>query len=262
MLAKSITEEMKLSCKAIESKRAEKPKRIEIIDALRGFAIVMMVFHHALYNAAAFLGAPWWLYRNPVFNFLQIIFIGIFICVSGVSSRFSRSNIQRGAIVIVFAVIVTYVTVRMEMPIYWGILHLLGTFMIFYGLTYKLWEKIPRKAAPIIYISLIIASSLALRFFSPNAPEGNLVIRDILSVLGWRQPGFVTYDYQTILPWIFVFLFGTWAGAYIKENKFPKWFYEKKVPFFPVVGRNAIIVYLAHQPVLYAITLIILAVRG
>jgi len=238
----------------------EKKKRIEIIDALRGFAVALMVIHHALYNMAAFLDAPWWLYRNPVFNVLQVIFIGLFIMISGVSSRFSRGNIERGSIVIVIAVIVTYITVRMEMPIYFGILHLLGFLMIFYGLTRKLWDKIPGKVAPCIYIVLIIASVVAKEYFSPSSE--NLIIRDLLSILGWRQPGFINYDNQPILPWIFVFLFGTWMGHYIKEGMFPARFYEIKVPVFSVIGRNALLVYILHQPVLYGITMGILYLRG
>jgi len=231
-------------------------KRIEVLDALRGFAVMMMVIHHALYNCAAFLGAPWWLYRNPVFNVLQAIFIGIFIVVSGVSSRFSRGNIERGAIVIVIAVIITYVTYRMDMPIFFGILHLLGFFMIFYGLTRKLWDSIPGIAAPLLYIALTIISITARIYLSPTSD--NPVMRDILSVLGWRQPGFVNYDNQVILPWIFIFLFGTWVGAYIREERFPSWFYEKKVPFFPLLGRNALMIYVLHQPVMFGVTMGIL----
>jgi len=231
----------------------EKKKRIEIIDALRGIAVTMMVIHHALYNLTAFLGAPWWVYSNPVFNALQAFFIGLFIVISGVSSRFSRGNVERGSIVLVIAVIVTYVTVRMEMPIYFGILHLLGVLMVFYGLTRKLWDSIPRKVAPYIYIVLTITSILMRMYLSPSSE--NPVLRDLLSVLGWRQPGFINYDSQYILPWIFVFLFGTWAGEYIREGRFPSWFYEIKMPFFPFIGRNALFIYVLHQPVLFGIVM-------
>jgi len=231
----------------------EKKKRIDIIDALRGFAITLMVIHHALYNAWAFLDAPKWLYSNTVFDVLQAIFIGIFIIISGVSSRFSRGNVERGAIVFVVAMVITYVTVRMEMPIYFGILHLLGALMIFYGITRKFWDNIPRKVAPFIYITLIIISALARVYLSPTSE--NPVISDFLSVLGWYQPGFTNFDKQVILPWIFVFLLGTWAGEIIREGKFPTWFYEMKVPFFPFVGRHALLIYVFHQPVLFGITM-------
>jgi len=231
----------------------EKKKRIEIIDALRGFAITLMVIHHALYNTWAFLDAPYWLYSNPVFNALQAVFISVFIIISGVSSRFSRGNVERGAIVFVIAMLITYVTVRMEMPIYFGILHLLAVLMIFYGLTRKLWDKIPRNVAPFIYLILITISILARAYLSPTSD--NPVISDFLSVLGWYQEGFINFDKQVILPWIFVFLLGTWAGEIIREGKFPAWFYEIKVPFFPFVGRHALLIYVLHQPVLFGITM-------
>jgi len=234
---------------------AEKSKRIEIIDAIRGFAVVMMVAHHALYNTTAFLGAPWWVYSNPVFNILQPFFVGLFVMVSGISSRFSKGNIERGAIVIVLAMIVTYVTVRMEMPIYFGILHKLGILMMFYGITRKFWDKIPAKTAPVLYITLILASIAARAFLSPTSD--NLVISDLLSVLGWRQVGFTSYDYQPILPGIFIFLFGTWAGEYVKKGAFPKWFYDAKVPIFPSIGRKALAIYIIHQPILFSLTMLI-----
>jgi len=215
----------------------------------------MMVAHHALFNATAFLGAPRWVFSNPVFDILQPIFVGLFVLVSGISSRFSKGNIERGAICIVFAVLVTYVTVRMDMPIYFGILHKLGLLMIFYGLTRKCWDKIEGKAAPILYISLILVSIAARFFLSPTSD--NLVIRDMLSILGWRQPDFTSFDYQPILPGIFIFLFGTWVGKYIKEEKFPKWFYEAKFPLFPAIGRKALITYMLHQPVLFSLTMLI-----
>jgi uncharacterized membrane protein len=235
---------------------ADKKKRIELIDALRGFAVTLMVIHHALYNMAAFLDAPWWLYRNPFFNFLQYIFVGVFIAVSGVSSRFSRGNVERGSIIIVIAVIITYITVRIEMPIYFGILHLLGLLMIFYGLSRKLFDNIPRKVAPYLYITLVVITALMRSNLSPSSE--NPVIRDLLSVLGWRQPDFISYDYQSVLPWIFVFLFGTWAGEYIREGRFPTWFYEMKVPFFPLIGRNALLIYVTHQPIFYGLAMLIL----
>jgi len=240
-------------------------KRIEIIDALRGLSVVMMVIHHMLYNSAEFLGAPWWLFTNPVFDFLQVIFIGIFVFLSGVSSRFSRSNVRRGLIAIALAVGISIATYIIGMPIWFGILHLLGICMVFFGLTRKFWDMIPRMASPIIFIALIAASALARAFVELTSES--LWTRNILLVLGWQQPdlfditllpwqeGFVlgSFDYQTILPWLFVFLLGAWAGIYIRERRLPERFYEQRVPFFPMVGRRALPIYILHQPILYGI---------
>ena len=230
-------------------------KRIQIIDALRGLAVVLMVIHHLLYNFVYFLDAPEWLFTNPVFDILHYLFAGLFIFLSGISSRFSRGNIRRGLIVIAIALGISAVMYYMEMPIWFGILHLLGFSMLFFGLTKKIWDKIPRKLAPIIFITLIVASSLATACTAPSAE--NPFPRICLSVLGWPQPGFVSYDYFPILPWIFVSLLGTWAGLYIIEQKLPTRFYEAKFPVFPAIGRKALIIYILHQPVLYGVVMLI-----
>ena len=229
----------------------EKKKRIEIIDGLRGFAVVLMVIHHLLYDFVYILGAPKWLFSNPVFNVLHYMFAGLFIFLSGVSSRFSRSNIRRGLIAIALSAGISVVTYFMEMPIWFGVLHLLGFSMLFFGLTRKLWDMIPKKAAPVLFITLIIAGALVTEYSTTGA--GSKLIQGVLWVLGWSQPGFISYDYFPLLPWLFVFLLGTWAGTYIAERKLPGWFYEKKPPFFPPIGRKAIIIYILHQPVLYGI---------
>jgi len=228
-------------------------KRIELIDALRGFSVVLMVIHHLLYNLVYFLGAPRWFFSNPVFDVLQYIFAGLFIFLSGVSSRFSRGNVERGAIALVLAMLITYVTVRMDMEIWFGVLHLLGFSMLFFGLSRKFWDLIPRIVAPFVFIALIVASALARGHFSPGSDY--IVFRDLLSILGWSQPGFRSFDYFPILPWLFVFLLGTWAGLYISESKLPAWFYESKPPVFPAVGRKALFIYILHQPILYAIVM-------
>ena len=229
-------------------------KRIEIIDALRGLSVMLMVIHHLLYNIWWFLEGPRWLFKNPVFDILHLIFAGLFIFLSGVSSRLSRDNIKRGAVVIVLAVVVSYVTIRIvDMPIWFGILHLLGFLMLFYGITYKFWNIIPKKIAPFIYVMFIVLSALARRDLQLSSDTA--WVRDILWILGWRQEGYESRDYFTILPWVFVFLLGTWAGWYIIEKKLPSFLYRVKPPVFPAIGRKALLIYILHQPVLYALTM-------
>ena len=224
-------------------------KRIELIDALRGMAVVLMVFHHFFYDLVTFLGAPSWLFDNPVFNFLHYVFAGLFILLSGLSSQFSRSNVKRGIRVLVIAFVITVVTTFMEMPIRFGVLHLLGFCMVFYGLTRRLWDSIPRLPAMALHVLLLVGSALAVHFI----PVG---VR-FLWMFGWTYPGFFSADYFPIFPWLFVFLLGTVVGFYVKEGRLPRWFYEKSVPVLPVIGRHALIVYVVHQPVLYGLTLLI-----
>jgi uncharacterized membrane protein len=178
-------------------------------------------------------------------------FAGLFIFLSGVSSQFSRSNIKRGLKVFAIAMMFTIVTSlpMLNMPIRFGVLHLLGFCMIFYGVTRKAWDGIPRLIAPVLYIVLLVGTALAVGLID--------IPVSYLYMFGWTAPGFYSSDYFPIFPWLFVFLLGTWAGFYIKENKLPAWFYEKRVPVFPAVGRKALLIYILHQPVLYGIIMLI-----
>ena len=227
-------------------------ERIQIIDGLRGLAVVLMVAHHLLYNLVYFLGAPEWLFTNPVFDVLRIIFAGLFIFISGISSRFSRGNIRRGLITIGLAMAITLVTYLMDMTIWFGVLHLLGLSMLFFGLTKKLWDRLPKKLVPALLAKLLISVQAARTAFKPKVESA--LLRATLSVMGWPQSGFMSYDYFPIFPWIFVFLLGTWAGIYIIERKLPEWFYEAQFPLFAKIGRKALVIYLLHQPILYAAT--------
>ena len=222
--------------------------RIELIDAVRGLCVVLMVIHHALYNVHYFLDAPRWIFSNPVFDILHYIFAGLFIALSGVSSRFSRSNVKRGIKALILAGCITLVTWLLNVPIIFGVLHLLGFSMLFFGLTHRMWDKIPQNAAGVIYIVLIVASALARAYITPGT--------EYLWIFGWPGSGFVSYDYFPLFPWIFVFLLGTWAGVYIEQGDLPRWFYKQRsIPFFPTLGRRALLIYILHQPILYGIVM-------
>lgn len=228
----------------------EKRARIQSIDALRGLCILLMVAYHFFYDLVYFLGAPSWIFGNPVFDVLQPFVAGIFITLAGVSSRFSRSNVKRGIKCLIVALAVTAVTLLMGSPVYFGILHFMGVAMILYGLTEKIWDKIPRRTALVLYLALTVATGVLRGVLNPIRQDG-------LWIFGFYTQSFSSSDYFPILPWIFVFLFGTWLGVLIREEKLPKKFYTINPPFFPAVGRHTLLIYVLHQPVLYGVTLLL-----
>ena len=247
--------------------------RIEIIDALRGFSVFLMVIHHFLFNIHVFLGAPRWVFFNPAFTVLAPFFAGVFIFLAGVSSRFAASNIKRGLKVLALAAGITVVTYFIGMPIWFGVLHLLGFSMVFFGLTYKFWDFIPRHVAHFLFVILIVGGA-----FWANA---SAIPNYVAWVLGFGPPGrafLFSYDFFPLVPWLFVFLLGTWVGIYIKELKLPEWFYDFPFPAFPKtglkailvfifylfskIGRKSLLIYVVHQPVLYGAVMGVVFLRG
>ena len=233
--------------------------RIQLIDALRGLAVVLMCFHHLFYDCVDLLGAPQWLFWNPVFNFLHYVFAGTFILLCGVSCRFSRSNLRRGLIALGCAAAITLVTVLLEMDIWFGVLHLLAFCMLFFAATGKLWDKLPGWLLGALWVILIPVSAVLLnKVTMPSQGAAGV----FFWVCGWNPDLVFSNDYFPLLPWIFVFLLGTVLGTPIREGRFPKWFYTWTCPFFPAVGRKALLVYIVHQPVLYGLVWLIAMIAG
>ena len=120
-------------------------RRIHLMDELRGFAVVCMVFYHAFYTLSFLLG---WQWCKDLLNFFlpaEPWFAGLFIFLSGIASNLSRSNLKRGLKLLAVALVVSAVTILVvpSEPIYFGILHLLSISMILVGLTKKWLDKIP-----------------------------------------------------------------------------------------------------------------------
>lgn len=226
-----------------------KKNRIELIDALRGLAVVLMVLHHFMFDLVQFMDAPEWLFTNPVFDVLHYVFAGVFITLCGVSSNFSRSNLKRGFISLACAAVITLATTLMDMPVIFGVLHMLAVCMLFYGATHKFWEKIPKAVMPFFCVIGAAVSAYCVNNIKIDS--------HYLWMFGWTYKGFTSYDYFPLFPWIFVFLFGTWIGYFIKENKFPRRFYTAKVPVLSQIGRYSLWIYIAHQPLLYGLTMVI-----
>ena len=179
------------------------------------------------------------------FHMLHYISAGLFVILAGVSSHFSRSNLKRGVKVLACAAVITVVTVLIQMDILFGVLHLLAVCMIFYGLTRPLWDKLPSWAL----LMLSIVGLLATRHMEYGIPTD----KPWLWMFGWVTESFYSTDYFPLLPWGFVFLFGVWAGRYIKAGKLPQWCYAVRSRRLAAVGRHSLVIYMLHQPVVYAI---------
>lgn len=223
----------------------EKKQRIELIDALRGFAVLLMLMHHFIYDLVVFAGAPRWLFQNVFFHMLHYVSAGLFVVLSGVSSQFSGSNVKRGVKVLLCAAVITVVTVFMDMDIWFGVLHLLGVCMVLYGLSRPVWEKIPSW--------LVLTMSVAGLLATWHMEYGILTDKPYLWMFGFVTDTFYSSDYFPLLPWGFVFLFGIWLGRYVKAGKLPQWFYTVRAPRLAAVGRQSLKIYMLHQPVVYAV---------
>ena len=225
-----------------------KNQRIWEIDVARGACIPGMILIHLIYDVVNLYGFIHWPYPTW-YSLFKNNYGALFLLISGVSVTLGSRSARRGITVFLGGMIVSAVTVGMYLMgmagrgliIYFGVLHCLGTCM----LLWLLFRKLSPRALLTLAIPLVLVGWW-LRGESFNMP--------VLMPLGFTFPGFSSSDYFPLMPNLGYFL----AGA-----SFGKKFYAEKITRFPNVntqnpvirffswcGRNSLMIYLLHQPVL------------
>lgn len=239
----------------------EKLSRVHLIDEVRGFAILCMVVYHFFYDLVSIFDVNIPLFYSDFIQALVPIFVFVFVFISGTASEFSKNNLIRGLKCFGLGMIMTVFTFffMRDQLIVFGILHMLGVSMMLYALILPLIKKIPS-----IYVSI---AAIVLFILTYNIPDGYLGIGEFLKFpmpdvlyqtkflfpLGFIANGFYSSDYFSLLPWFFAFVAGSGFGRILKSGNMPKIFYRKHIPPLAFIGRNTLIVYILHQPVIYGI---------
>ena len=241
-------------------------KRYLFLDELRGFLVLCMVFYHGFLSVNMATGSYIMAQLFDFFTPVEPYFAGAFIMLSGLCCKFSRSNLKRGLILLVIALALNISTFILEkyfslngVTIRFGILNLLSFCMIFVGLFNFLLKKIPS------YLGLIISTLgflLTFIFISKPNMSYTLVKSPYLFPFGFFNSSFYSADYFSFFPWVFLFLTGFFICSLIKKRKETPKFLYFKIPVFEFIGRRTLIIYLAHQPLLYALTQLIIKIQG
>lgn len=242
-------------------------RRIYMLDELRGFAILCMVFHHFFLDVGDVLGFGWGYKVFDTLCTVQPVFWVIFIVISGICSRLSRNTLRRGVIVLLCALAVTVIT-AVIMPllhfegaeIYFGILHCLGSCMIITGLLMPIINKLDYRAGALISFLLFVFTygiNSGTFLFGIIKLPASWYQYDFLAPIGLYSDSFASADYFSIIPWIFMFLFGAFIGQLAKEERLPDAMYKQRSNGLCFIGKNSLWIYLAHQPVIYGILLLI-----
>jgi uncharacterized membrane protein len=231
------------------------PQRLALIDALRGFALCLMIVYHFVFDLvwfhilrADFNHDPFWLgYRGLVVT-MFVGLVGVSLVLAQRKHPGPRAFWRRVALIAGCAVLVSIAS-YLAFPqtfIRFGILHCIAVCSI---LARPLVDS-PRLALLLGAAVIAIGNTLHLALF--DMPWLNWV--------GMMTHKPLTEDYVPVLPWLGVVLIGIALGHWLlARERGPITTLGRATPaWLAWLGRHSLLIYLLHQPLLVGILRVIL----
>ncbi|MCH5188179.1 MAG: DUF1624 domain-containing protein [Oscillospiraceae bacterium] len=230
-------------------------KRYQVIDCIRGLAILNMVAYHAMWDIVYILGvkADWYIGAAGIIWQRSICFT--FILLSGFCCYMGKHPIRRGAIVFGCGALVTAATLLImpENRIIFGVLTFIGSAMLIAALLRKWVDKIPPVLGMALSFALLIITWKAEIGFMLDMPvPDRLYANTLTAYLGFPPSDFFSTDYYPLLPWIFLFFAGVFLYR-MAEGRMPRFLERSLCRPLEWAGRHSLIIYLLHQPLLMLI---------
>ena len=225
--------------------------RLPMLDQLRGFAFVLMAIFHFFFDMVFLLRIPIPMFSHPAWIGFRIVIVLLFLGLVGIclSLNFQRGlNIKKFEIrllkLFLVAGLITVSTwlLMPELVIFFGIIHLIAVstllalpFLYIAGKKYRYY-----------YGALGVVLLIIGHMFQPIATQS------ALSFLWLTSPIPQTADYAPIIPWFGFVLLGLMLGWEAE-----KWAHRQYLPTYldrslRWCGRHALILYVVHQPILWA----------
>ncbi len=233
------------------------------LDMLRGFAIIIMISLHLLWDLDYFGLLPLnkQIYKiQPAIPVIFFLLVGMCMIVSrnrknhlstSEQKKYDAHLIMRGLKIFGLGMVLTVVTMIFipDRPIFFGVLHCIGLCIIL--------STIFLKIKP-IYNLIFSGIILMLNFVIALYPIENPTVLHIAVGLHQSNIGQYTIDYFPLIPWLGVCMLGIALGSWLyKDNKrrfrIPDLSKYTPVKIFSWLGKHSLGIYLAHQPIIAGI---------
>lgn len=224
--------------------------RYQLIDILRGIAIVLMVFYHFCYDLTYFHLAQFDFYRGPFWLNLRTLIVSLFLGLVGVSLVLAadhginkRRYFKRLGLLVLFALAITISSYFMfpGRTIVFGILHFIA-FASVAGLLFVRWPM----ASLVMGVGIIVLAQIF---------QHRIFDQAWLHWLGLMTHKPATEDYVPVIPWFGVVLIGIFLGHCLQRRpglQFVRTFqlHGTLAGGLALAGRHSLLIYMLHQPIL------------
>lgn len=261
----------------MKDKLTASKKRLYLIDEYRGFVVLNMIAYHAIWDLVYMFGVDMQWYKSDIGHIWQQWICWSFIFVSGFCWQMGRKPLKRGLLVYSAGALISLVTV-LVMPsakVMFGVLTLLGSCMILMIPLHFICKKIPAYAGGIgsfllfLFVYPVNRGYLGFGAMQIPLPE-EWYVNAFTTYLGFMEKGFYSTDYFSVVPWFFLFMTGYFLydilfkdtryvgkeNVFLQKNRFMQLVIkrlEKSVcPPLGWIGKHALIIYMLHQPLIYA----------
>ena len=241
-------------------------KRYDLIDSLRGLAVISMILYHACWIMNHFgILITSEMMTGTAFMIWQRSICISFITIAGCSFPFGRHHLRMGLILSGIGAMITALTWIFvpEIRIVFGILTFLGAATL---LMIPLDKAVGRSDSRSISVAMFVVSTVVF-LFTYNINQGYLGFGPgpfislpkalykgyVAAFFGFLEPGFFSTDYFSVLPWIFLYTAGYFLNKIVLGTRVEDKVLKKNIPGVSAIGRHSLLIYLIHPIVLYLI---------
>ena len=231
--------------------------RLQLVDALRGFAVAQMIVYHFIYDLNYFgfvrlamtRDQPWVGWRTAIVTQFLLL-VGVSLVLRLAHKPGWRDFCWRWAQVAAAAALVSLGSWLMFGPrfIYMGILHFIAAALL-----------LARALAPLREWNLLLAAFAFAAWWLYRDPAFNGFPANIAGFVTVKPR---TEDYVPLFPWLAAVLAGLGFGSLWQRRGFaltPLWqrFNDRPPRLLVLAGTWALTVYLLHQPIMIGLLWIV-----
>lgn len=240
-------------------------KRYVLLDFIRGTALINMIIYHLIWDVVHLFGVKIGWYTGAAGYVWQQLICCTFIFLSGFCWDMGRKKLKRGIVTLAASFLITAITAAFmpENIILFGVLTLIGSAaIIMIPLEKALVRVNPYAGLGASWVLFVLTRYIARGGISLGDFE-LLTVPDswysglFSAYLGFPPESFVSQDYFPVIPWMLLYVSGYFLFRIARDRG---WMHPLTCSISRPVewcGRNSLIIYMLHQPIIYAVLKII-----